>query len=57
MRGIKVKSGASKYALRGEDGVYIGELLIDYDPSGKACRVDISERGEEMTVSIHSGRG
>ena len=55
MRQIKVKPGPSKYTLKGEDGVYIGELLIDYDPSGKACLVDISKRGEEMArVEIHA---
>ena len=55
MRQIKVKTGASKYALKGEDGVFIGELLIDYAPERKTCLVDISKRGIEMErIEIHA---
>ena len=32
MRTIKVKEGKSKYKLKADDGTYIGEIMILYDP-------------------------
>lgn len=49
MRLIKVKTGTEKYGLKGDDGLYIGELEIEYRPNFKTCSISISKKGAEVT--------
>ena len=46
---IKVKPGLNEYTLKGDDGTFIGELVIHYDRTAKTCLMEISKRGATMT--------
>ena len=56
MRTIKVKEGKSKYKLLSDEGAFIGELLITFNPSKKTCYVDVLRKAATIdTLSL--GRG
>jgi hypothetical protein len=46
---IKVKTGPQKYTLKGDNGLYIGELEINYRPNFKTCSIAITKKGAEVT--------
>ena len=48
MRIIKVKSGTSKYTLRGDDGTVIGELAINYARRDRTCGINLVKLGDDM---------
>lgn len=50
MRQIKVKPDSSKYKLEGDDGTYIGELIIDW--RGDVCHIEISKKGAALTELV-----
>ncbi len=56
MRTIKVKEGRSKYNLQSDEGIFIGELVINFNPSKKICHVDIEKRASDI-VDLSIGRG
>jgi len=49
MRQITVKNGSSRYKLKGDDGVYIGELTITYDKEENTCGLFLTKLGVSMT--------
>ncbi|MBA7490040.1 hypothetical protein ES702_00574 [subsurface metagenome] len=49
MRQINVKKGSSRYKLKGDDGVYIGELTITYDKDEHTCGLFLTKLGVTMT--------
>ena len=48
MRQIDVKPGKSKYRLRSDKGVFIGELVIAFDPARKTCAIEIEKIASDM---------
>ena len=49
MRTLKVKPGTSKYRLKGDDGVLIGDVTITYIPENHACSITIAKLGPTIT--------
>jgi len=48
MRTIKVKDGRSKYKLQSDEGVFIGELVIDFNLSQKICHININKKASAI---------
>jgi|TARA_R100001530_G_scaffold64123_1_gene46100 hypothetical protein len=63
MRTIKVKEGKSKYKLKADDGTYIGEIMILYDPETRKgtgngrCGINMGTSGATIDVFEISVRG
>jgi len=49
LRQIKIKQGTSKYKLRSDSNVYLGELEISYYLNG-TLHIDIKEKGSSLKV-------
>lgn len=50
MRTVKVKPGTSKYRLKGDDGVLIGDIKITYTPEDRTCTITVAKLGPTITA-------
>jgi len=48
MRILNVKPGTSKYRLKGDDGVLIGDFKITYTPEDRTCTITVVKLGSTM---------